>query len=347
MDKNQKIIFDISIKAVLKIILVLLILAFLYFIRDIVLIVLVAIILAALIMPLVDWLSEKKIPRTISTLVVYVVVLGLVGFLGSLIIPPVADQLKQIALRLPFYIDRLSETFGSMQKLSEDYHIVVGLQEFLKSLGNQLAGLAGNTFMLVVKILGGFISFIAILALTFYLVVEKDGLRKFLGSILPSDYEKRTIRIINEIQKKIGLWLRGQLVLMVFVGVLALVGLLILGIDYALTLALIFGVMEIVPIIGPIIAGIPAVILAFAQSPALVPVVIFLYIVIQQFENSVLVPKIMQKAVGLNPAIVLVSILIGAKLMGITGIIVAVPIATAVTVILKDLLVSKELKEEI
>ncbi len=273
------------------------------------------------------------------------VVLGLVGFLGSLVIPPVADQLKQIALRLPFYIDRLSETFGSMQKLSEDYHIVIGLQEFLKSLGNQLAGLAENAFVLVVKILGGIVSFIAILALTFYLVVEKDGLRKFLSSILPSEYEKRTIRIINEIQKKIGLWLRGQLVLMFFVGVLALIGLLILGVDYALTLALIFGVMEIVPIIGPVIAGIPAVILAFAQSTALVPVVIVLYVAIQQFENSVLVPKVMQKAVGLNPAIVLVSILVGAKLMGVVGIIVAVPIATAVTIVLKDLLVNKELKE--
>ncbi len=342
MDKDQKIIFDISIKAILKIIMVFLILAFLFFIKDVVLIVLVAIILAALIMPLVDWLSEKKIPRAISILIVYVVVLGLVGFLGSLIIPPVADQLKQIASRLPFLIERFSETFESMQKVSENYQVV---EEFLRSLGNQLAGLADNAFILVVKILGGFVSFIAILALTFYLVVDKDGLRKFLSSILPSEYEKRTIRIINEIQNKIGLWLRGQLILMFFVGILALIGLLVLGIEYALTLALIFGVMEIVPIIGPIIAGVPAIILAFDQSSALVPVIIFLYIIIQQFENSVLVPKVMQKAVGLNPAVILVSILIGAKLMGIVGIIVAVPIATAVTVILKDLMADRELKE--
>lgn len=345
MNKDQRVIFDISIKAILKIVLVFLVLAFLYFVRDIILMVLVAIILASLISPLVDWLSNKKIPRTVSVLLVYITLLSLVGFLGSLIIPPVADQLKQLAARIPSYIDRLSETFGGVQKLSDDYYIVTSSQEFLKSLGNQLAGLADNAFLLVVRILGGFVAFITILALAFYLIVEKNGLKKFLISILPQKHEENVVRLVNEIQKKIGLWLRGQLVLMVFVGGLSLIGLLVLRIDYALTLALIFGIMEIIPIVGPILAAVPAIILAFAQSPALVPVIIFLYIIIQQIENSILVPKIMQKTVGLNPAVVLISILIGAKLLGIIGIIIAVPVATAVNVILKDIWGDKELEK--
>ena len=137
-------------------------------------------------------------------------------------------------------------------------------------------------------------------------------------------------------QEKIGLWLRGQLVLCLIIFLMSWLGLSLLGVKYSLVLAVFAGVTEFIPYLGPFLGAIPAVFVGFTQAPYLCLLVIILYIVIQQTENLFLVPMVMKKAVGLNPVIVIISMLIGGTMAGILGILVALPVATAISVVFSD-----------
>ena len=187
----------------------------------------------------------------------------------------------------------------------------------------------------------------AILVITFYLTISKNGFRQFLEFIVPSKYHTNLLRMFSMSQKKVGLWFRGQLLLCSIIGILSFIGLLILGVQYALVLGLIAGISEIIPFVGPILGAIPAVVLAFIQSPIKALLVIILYIVIQQFENHIIVPNLMNRVIGLNPIVVIVTILIGGKLAGIIGAIVAVPVATVIVMLAKDFFQSTQKKEEV
>jgi len=178
------------------------------------------------------------------------------------------------------------------------------------------------------------------------MVVEENAIKKLVWSIAPEKHQVYVMQLINRIQKKIGLWLRGQLILCLVIFVLSYIGLLILGVKYALMLALIASITELVPYIGPIIGSIPAVVLAFAQSPMLAVFVVALYYGIQLVESNILTPKIMEKAVGINPIISIVALLVGFKVAGVVGAILSIPVATAVSVFVKDVFDSKGEKKD-
>jgi len=181
-----------------------------------------------------------------------------------------------------------------------------------------------------------------ILVISFYLTVQEKGVKRFIMSLTPAKHQSYLSSLIERIQRKMGGWLRGQLLLMLIVGILTYIALRLIGLKYALVLALIAGILEIVPYIGPIISAIPAVILGFVQSPFLALLVIILYILIQQIESQIIAPQVMRRAVGLNPIITIIAILIGAKLAGILGIILAVPITAALAEFLKDVYQRRE-----
>lgn len=173
------------------------------------------------------------------------------------------------------------------------------------------------------------------------MVVEESAIKKLVWSIAPEKHQPYIMQLINRMQKKIGLWLRGQLILSLVIFILTYTGLSILGVEYALVLALIAGLTEFVPYIGPMLGAIPAVFLAFTQSPTLALFVAGLYYIIQLVENNILVPKIMQKAVGLNPIVSISVLLIGFKVAGVVGAILSIPVATAISVFVQDLFDSK------
>jgi predicted PurR-regulated permease PerM len=203
-----------------------------------------------------------------------------------------------------------------------------------------------NVFLNIINIFGNLISFISVLVIVFYLLLEIEAIKKIIQSIIPIKFQSYTIRLFIQMQNKLSLWLRGQLILCLVIGILSYIGLLILGVKYALLLALIAGISEIIPYLGPILGAIPAVFLAFTQSPLTALLVIILYLIIQQLENTLLVPKIMGKTVGLNPVIILIVFLIGGKLYGPIGALLAIPVATALSVLIKDYFELKR-KEEI
>jgi predicted PurR-regulated permease PerM len=168
------------------------------------------------------------------------------------------------------------------------------------------------------------------------MIIEEDNTKKFITSVSPKKYQEYVIKLMDRISLRMGQWLRGQLILSFTVGFLVYIGLSILGIKYAFVLALIAAITEIIPYVGPFLGAFPGVLIGFTISPLTGVFTILLYFIIQQMENSFLTPKIMSKAVGLNPVIVIISILVGAKIGGPIGAIISIPVAIILSIFLKD-----------
>jgi len=332
-DPKDSVTIHISSLSIFKVLAVFLILAFVYLVWDIIVLLFVSLLFAASLTPAIDWLERKKIPRTAGILLIYVATLLFLSLVAVLIIPPITEQIQQLAGTFPVYYERFLQSFGDIRLQS---NVGTALQQNLTSVGQTLSGYTGGVFSLVTGLFGGIITFITVLVLTFYFVVKKDGLKNFVQSLTPIKYQKYAVSVFLRIQDKLGLWLRGQLLLSGIIFLITLIGLLVLDVRYALVLALIAGITEAIPFVGPFIGAVPAVFLAFMESPIKGVFVLILYIVIQQLENSIIVPKVMQKAVGLNPIVVMVAILLGAKLAGVLGALLAIPVATAVMVAARD-----------
>ncbi|MFZ5559264.1 MAG: AI-2E family transporter [Patescibacteria group bacterium] len=334
--ENSKTI-HISWATIFKVALVILFLIFLYLIRDVIVIFIFALIIASAIAPTVDLLEKIKIPRVLGALIVYIVVIGVLGFLLSLIVAPLIQDIKNLSSNFPEYVESLVSQFKSLQKAFSKYGSVVNqFQKFLLRTGERLQNL--ELFSTFVNIFGGIFSFILALIISFYLSVQKRGVQRILGSISPFNHRDYILDLWERAQKKLGRWLQGQLFLGIIVGVLVYIGLYFLKIKYALLLAIIAGILEIFPYIGPVLAAIPAIIIGFLQAPILGLWVLILYVVVQQLENYLIVPLVIGKVVGLNPIIVIIALLVGAKLGGIPGMILAVPITAVLAEFVKDLI---------
>ncbi len=293
-----------------------------------------AVIIAAAVGGPVGWLQRHKVPRLLGVIFVYLFLFLLLAFIVSLIFPALAEQSKLLAENFPALMERVGL---SVQQFWQGTGNQDSLQGFLQAVSNRLNQATSNIFVAVVSFFGGLFSAIIVLVISFYLAMQERGVRSFLISVVPDEHRHYTSDLIDRIQRKIGGWLRGQLLLMLIIGVLTYIGLYFLGVKYALTFALLAALLEIVPYVGPIIAAVPAVILGFLSSPLLGLLVILLYVVIQQLENYIIVPQVMKKAVGLNPIVIIVVMLIGVKLAGVIGLILSVPFAAVVGEFVGDL----------
>lgn len=338
--KPQQVTFTVATSTIVKIFAVILGLWFLFLIRDVVVMIFVALILAAVIDPFADWFQRKTIPRGISVLVIYLLLLSLVTTLVVLIVPPLVDEAGMIAKNFGSVVSRVSEAFG-LGKVAVGDAGLSDIQKLLSGLGTGVERGVAGAFSTITGFFGGILGFVVVLVMTFYMVVEEDALRRFFRDIAPESIQPYLSGLLGRVQEKIGAWLRGQLALSAIVAAMVYVGLLILGVDYALVLALLAGLAEFVPYVGPVAAAIPAVTLGVAASPLQGILTLALFIVIQQIENHLLVPKIMQRAIGLNPIVSIVSLLIGARVGGVVGAVLAIPLATAVSVLANDLMEMK------
>lgn len=322
----------VSTRAILKIAIIVVGILLIYFLRDVIVALFISFVIASALDPTVDHWQRKKVPRWLSVLIILTIVLGLIGFVIFLMIPPIKSQIDQLTNNIPVVLDQ----FKDLKDLAVQYNLIDSSQSFLQTIGNWLGGAAGGITAQISQTLGGILTIITIVVLSAYLVTQEKGVKNFVKAISPLKYRPYIMYLTDRVQSKMGLWLRGQLLLMLIVGGLTYLGLWLMGVDYALLLAALAGFLEIIPIIGIPIAIIPALIIAFTQSPILALFVLILYIVIQQVENHILVPKVMHKAVGLNPVFVILALLIGYKIAGLLGVILSVPAATAVAVFVKD-----------
>jgi len=322
---------NISSITILKVLATGLLLWFLFAIRDILLLFLISVIISSAIDPLADYLYKKKVPRGFSVLIVYVLFLGIVGMVISLLVPPIIEQFQALS-QDDFYNTFVSRAGGlrdSLQNLGIDETVNENIRKFASSVSNSLFSLGRN-------VLTGLLSVVTVLVVSFYLSAEENGTKNFIKHLVPFKSQAYANSLVSKIQKKIGYWVLGQFILSVSIFAVTYAGLLILNVEYALVLALIAGLLEVVPYIGPIIAVIPAAFFAFIQNPPLALAVIILYLIIQQLENHLLVPMIMSRSTGLSPILVILGVLVGGSLGGLVGAIIAIPVLSGAMVFMSD-----------
>lgn len=348
-EKNERrVVIDVSYQSLLKIFIFVFILVAIYFIRDILALIFIALILVSIFNPVVRWFARKNIPKVLGVLLVYILFFVIVSLVIILIIPIFNAQINQISSNLGGYINQTLEAFSNLEKSipgSQVLNYVRNAFEVVKDYLSQTS--SAGVFTTVSNVFKGIISFFVVIVITFYLVAEDSAIKDMIRSVVPSQYQPFLSRVVNQAQKKIGQWIKGQLVLGLIVFLASFVGLTIIGLifdkpSFALVLALIAGLLEFIPYLGPLIAGFLAFILLVFQSFWMGVAVIILYFIIQQLENHIFVPKIMQKAVGLNPIISIVVLLIGAKIGGFVGVLLAIPVTTAISVVIKDIYQEKK-----
>ncbi|MDD2753205.1 MAG: AI-2E family transporter [Candidatus Portnoybacteria bacterium] len=329
---------DISTSTIFRSVLIVLGLVFIYLVRDVLLMVFIALIIAAAIDGPVDWMAKHRVRRTLGALMIYLFVAGLLAAFVYWALPLLAGQMKSLAVSLPDYLNKFGVNVSVFQyKFAPGYG-----QKILENLSSQIYGTTSGIFGTAVNIFGGIFSAIVIVVISFYLVVQDKGIKMFISSVTPAEHRPYVVNLAERIQTKLGRWMRGQLIIMLAIAVMVFAGLFSLRVDFALMLALLAGLLEIVPYIGPVLAGSAAVSLAFLQSPFLGFLVLILFLVVHQVEGYVLVPMVMKRAVGLNPLVVIISMIVGAKLMGILGVVVAVPIVAIISVFLGDIFLKEE-----
>jgi len=311
---------EISYKTILFILFVLILLWVTYQILEIILLVFVAFIIMSAIRPLVDILEKKKIPRVIGTLLVYLVFVGILTFILTSLVPPFITQMIHMINLLPNLI-------GTALPFT---------QINLSSLTQQIAPVSENIFKVTVGIFNNVFTILTLFVVSIYMVLERRNLDKQLTLFFGGSTGKRIFEYVIKVEERLGYWVRGQLALGVTIGVVTGIALFILGLPYALPLGILAGVLEFIPIIGPIIAMIPSVLLALTMSPILALITIGVYILIQQFEAHIVVPLVMKTVVGLPPLATIIAFLIGAKLGGIVGALLAIPVLVTVSTIISE-----------
>ena len=333
-DKPQSI--ALTTGTVIRAVLVLLACAFLWFIRDLVTIVFVSILLAAIIDPVADWFSARHLPRGLAVITIYFFIAGLLALSIILLVPALSQEVTQVVGTLQS--GSLIQYAGHLRDLSTQYGLQTNINSALASLQSGLESTFTSIFSTLRAAVVSTVTVFVVLVLAYYMVVEDEAARRSFRHVAPEEYQPYIVSLLSKIQKKVGSWMRGQLLIALIVGVVVYLGLLLLGVHYALLLALIIGACELIPYIGPVVSAVPAVVLAFGQSPFDAGCVLILLLVVQQLKNYLLWPKIMQKTTGLNPVVSIVALLVGVQVGGVVGAFLSVPIAIMLSVLLDDLL---------
>lgn len=289
---------------------------FLIQIRQVILLLFISLILVSALHSPVDWLERRKVPRAVAILLLYIFILAVVFGILAIIIPPFIEQTNNLISRLPTIINAVNRFLTYYQ---------IPTQDLVSRLSSEIGRVGGNIFKITTSVFSGLIGTLTLLVVTFYLLLEWKRVTNLLASVFSGKQEKRIKRLLNEIQTGLGAWVRGEISLMIIVGVLSYIGLFALGVPSALPLAVVAGLLEIIPIIGPIISAVPAILTGLSVSPVLALAVAALYFIVQQLENHVIVPNVMAKVVGINPLVTLIALMIGANLLGIFGAFIVVP----------------------
>jgi predicted PurR-regulated permease PerM len=314
-------------------------------IRSVILVLVLGIIFAAAIEPLVYRLRLRGLGRGQAILAVYAGLLILLILISYLAVPPLVSQATELYDGVPRILDNLKS-----QALSSD-------NEFIRTSGvrtlNRLETayrdlredppIEGSTAITWVTTVAGFIfTTISMMIVAFYWMTEKAIVKRLVLGLVPLDKRDRAHSLWDQIERRIGGWVRGELVLMATIGVLSTIGYFLLDLQFWLPLGLVAGLTEAIPFIGPFIGGGVAVMVALTESWQKALFVMIFVIALQQLEGAVLVPRVMKNAVGMTPLTVVLAVLIGGALAGPLGSIIAIPVAAALQVLVQDLLRARE-----
>lgn len=333
----EKSTVNIITKVAIRVMFVAVALWLLFLVRDVIALFILSVVFTATLDPAIDRLERKGLSRTLAVSMVYVVIVVVLSIFVTLLTPPLVSQFKDFTKNLPVYGETLTHAFGGFERYIQSYGFDFDSKQFLDNVFGNLDQSSGQIFSTTVSVFHAFISVIVVLSLTFYMSVKEEGVKGALLSLTPKSHREYVGMLATKIQRRVGRWMFGQILLMVIIFVLDFIALSIFNVPYALILALLAGILEIVPYLGPIISTTLAALVGFLISPLTGFIVLGTCTVIQQIESHIIVPQIMKKAVGLNPVIVILALLIGAKLGGTMGAILSIPIATAIGIIVMDM----------
>lgn len=341
MDKGEKKLkIDITNGTIIKIVVTLFLVVALFQLKSLILIVLTSVVLATSIELGAQRMAKLKIPRVLAVLIIYIGFFILLFAILSFLVPPIFNELVDLAHGLPERIqsiDQVNLSIDPVSSLTGGLASSFSVKDLILQLLKFITQASDNVFHTATSIFGGVFSFILLLVISFYLSVQEKGIENFLRIVTPVKNEKYVIDLWLRSQGKIGRWFQGQVLLGLIIGLMVFLGLTILGIKYALTLSILSGLFEIIPFFGPILSAVPAVLLGFAAGPAVGMLVLGFYVVVHQFENHLIYPLVVKKIIGVPPLVVILALLVGMELGGFLGIIVSVPLATVLMELAGDI----------
>lgn len=314
---------EISHKTIIFTAIFLLLLWLIYQIKDVLFMFFVSFIIMSALKPAVDKLEKLHLPRSLGILIVYLLLWGLIGAGIASLVPVMVDQTTKLIRVLPAALGKV-EFFNVHQ------------QEISRELLTRIGSLPQNILKITTGLFSNIITVFTTLVISFYLLLERKHLDKYLGVLFGDSKLPKIAATINQIENRLGNWVRGELVLMLAVGVFTYIGLFFLGIEIALPLAVLAGILELIPNIGPTLSAVPAVLIALTIHPFTALATVALYFLVQLVENNFLVPKIMQAAAGINPLVSILSLLIGFRLAGPAGAVLAIPLVITLHTLLKE-----------
>lgn len=340
MDKNIRV--SITVGTIATALFVIVIAYVFWLLRDLALLVLSAIIIASAIEPAVMFFIRWGIARLISVFLVYALVFGSIFSMLYFFFPPIVADATNFLSAAPKYLDTISASV-SLSNIADATSFVSEnwTQSFIQtlmSLQSIFTATSGGVLQILITFFGGIFSLVLVIVLSFYFALQDTGVDDFLRLVIPMEHEEYAIDLWKRAQKKIGLWMQGQILLSVIVGVLVYLGLLIIGVPYALLLAVFTAMVEIIPIFGSLMSGVAAVVVGYSDGGiAIAAIVAGLYIVVNQFESNLIYPLIVKKIIGISPLLVIVALIAGYTLAGFVGILLSVPIAAVILEFITDL----------
>ena len=309
-------------------------------VRDALLLIYISALIATGLSPLVDELERKRllrqrVPRWAAILVIYICIIAAVVAIGAMVIPPIVTQARELAMELPRLLHNAQLWLINRGVLTREISAREAVQQTATNTAQDTLGFVANA---VLGVIGGVFGLITVLVLAFYLLVDSTSLVLVFLRLFPREKRARVEDACRRVTHKISAWLGGQLLLGAVIGSTAALGLFLLGVPFFWVLALIAGIGEMIPIVGPILSAVPAIAVALSVRPTLALGVLLFFIGQQQLENHLLVPKIMQRQVGISPVFIIIALLIGGSLLGVMGAILAVPTAAILQVLLEETL---------
>ena len=312
----------------------------LYHARHVLLLIYVAALVAIGLSPLVTAIerrggrlkSSRRVPRWLAILTIYLLVLGILVGIGTLVAQPLARQARELWADVPRLVNQGQAWLIDRGLLTD----AISVREAVERAPVGSTDAVGRVFTAIGSVVGGVFGLVTILILAFYFLLDSGALVNAFVRLAPPEERVRAADAFRRVTGKVSAWLGGQMLLAAIIGSTAAIALGLMGVPYFYVLALIAAVGELIPIVGPLLAAIPAILVALTVSPALALGVTIFYIAQQQFENHVLVPKIMERQVGVSAVMVVVALLLGASLLGIAGAILAVPTAAILQVLFEE-----------
>ncbi|MGL5830645.1 MAG: AI-2E family transporter [Candidatus Altimarinota bacterium] len=355
VEKTRRVKVELSALSIAKstaaILMVLLLAYFILNISNVLILFFIAFFIAAALDPLIDVLQRFRIPRVLGLGLVYIVSFVLIALMIASLLPVIADQLVGIARMTNDVIVGISTQGQSNYPFAEQIKplidelyaaidvkaLALQLQNSLQLVSTQIVSLGGNLWSVLMFITNGLMNLLLIAILVFFMTVDEKAVENFCISIFPNKYSEYISDRMQMVKTKIGHWIRGQFLVCVISGVATFIGLAVMGIEYSVILSVIAGVMMVIPVFGRVFAWLIALPIVLSQSPILALYMTIFYLAISQVENNIMVPLLMNKAVGLSPILIIFALLVGGQFLGLLGLVLAIPMATIIAIFLKDL----------